>query len=74
MNCNFDDKIEDKDINISTLLYIDLTSPTAATFKMNGIYKYTYFPVTFDSGASLAISPCKEDFVEKLKVPKTAFF
>ena len=76
INCEYDNNRNDKDqLTLSTKSFTELNmAPSTATDFMNGITQANYFPIIFDPGASLAISPFKEDFIGECSAPEHPLF
>ena len=76
INCEYDNNINDEEqLTLSTKSYIELNmTPSTATDFMNGITQANYFPIIFDYGASLAISPSKEDFIGECPASENPLF
>ena len=66
VDCNFLDETSDF---ISPQGYKSITENEVNSFMDCSSGMINCFPVIFDSGASLAIAPCKDDFVGEIKVP-----
>ena len=76
IDCEYDTTTtNDEQLTISTKSFTEFNmAPSTATDFMNGITQANYFPIVFDSGASLAISHFKEDFIGECPAPDNPLF